>query len=149
MLVSITTLWSTVNLHPVFLKIGHPVFLKIGHPAFWKKQGTKNQGHCYSKREEAARSLLFLNKKWPCFFQPAFCKMQGARFLRKVGADWLGDCLNGLFSKIGAYFCRLINTQVKSGPIKKTHTYLFSKHLYSVQILWKMCSKAVVMLMEV
>ena len=28
---------------------------KIGHPAFF----AKNQGHCYSKREEAAWSLLF------------------------------------------------------------------------------------------
>ena len=79
----------------------HPLFLKIGHPAFWKKQSAKNQGHCNSKREEAAWSLLFLNKEWPCFFQPAFCKKQGApffkkqgaRFLRIVGADWLGECL--------------------------------------------------------
>ena len=74
----------------------HPLFLKIGHPAFWKKQSAKNQGHCYVKREEAAWSLFFLNKEWPCFFQPDFCKKQGAqifkkqgaRFLRIVGADW-------------------------------------------------------------
>jgi hypothetical protein len=28
-----------------------------------KKQSAKNQGHCNSKREEAAWSLLFLNKE--------------------------------------------------------------------------------------
>ena len=38
---------------------------KIGHPAFFKKQGAKIQGHCYSKREEAALSLLFLNNNDP------------------------------------------------------------------------------------
>ena len=27
-----------------------------------KKAGCKKQGHCYSKREKAARPLLFLNK---------------------------------------------------------------------------------------
>ena len=69
----------------------------------WKKQGEKKQGHCYSKREEAAWSLLLLNKEWPCFFlawflQKAGCpvfKKQGARFLRIVGADWLGECVCG------------------------------------------------------
>ena len=41
---------------PTILKNRAPCFLKIGHPA-------KNQGHCNSKREEAAWSLLFLNKE--------------------------------------------------------------------------------------
>ena len=31
----------------------------MGDPAFCKKQGAKKQGQCYSKREEAALSLLF------------------------------------------------------------------------------------------
>ena len=75
--------YSPVNLHPLFLKIGHPAFLKSG--AFWKKQSAINQGHCNLKREEAAWSLLFLNKEWP------FCKKEGAQFLRIVGADWLGN----------------------------------------------------------
>ena len=79
---------------PTILENWAPCFLKIGHPAFWKKQSAKNQGHCTSTKEEAAWSLLFLNKEWPCFFQPPFCKKQGARFLRIVGADWLGDCVN-------------------------------------------------------
>ena len=39
----------------------HPLFLKIRHPAFLKYQSAKKQGHCYSKKEEAAWSLLFLN----------------------------------------------------------------------------------------
>ena len=90
---------------PTILKNWAPCFLKIRHPAFWKKQSAKNQGHCNSKREEAAWSLLFLNKEWPCIFQPAFFKKQGAPFfkrqdapfLRIVGADWLGDCLTELF----------------------------------------------------
>ena len=74
---------------PTILKNRAPCFLKIGHPAFWKKQSAKNQGHCNSKREEAAWSLLFLNKEWPCFFQPAFCKKQGAPFFKKQGARFL------------------------------------------------------------
>jgi hypothetical protein len=32
-----------------------------------KKAGSKKQGHCYSKREEAAWPLLFLNKNDPVF----------------------------------------------------------------------------------
>ena len=47
-----------------------------------KKQGAKNQGHCYSKREEAAWSLLFLNNNDPVFLQPAFCKKQGPKFFK-------------------------------------------------------------------
>ena len=63
---------------------------------FWKKvqnmgckmQGAKIQGHCYSKREEAAWLLLFLNNNDPVFckmlfathifdpfFHPAFCNL--------------------------------------------------------------------------
>ena len=33
-----------------------------------KKAGSKKQGHCYSKREEAAWHLLFLNNNDPVFF---------------------------------------------------------------------------------
>ena len=55
---------------------------KIRQPAFWKKQGAKNQGHCYSKREEAAWSLLFLNNNDPVFLHPGFCKKQGPRFFK-------------------------------------------------------------------
>ena len=40
-------------------RVGLWPWKKIGHPAFWKNQGAKNQGHCYSKREEAAWSFLF------------------------------------------------------------------------------------------
>ena len=32
-----------------------------------KKAGCKEQGHCYSKREEASLPLLFLNKNDPVF----------------------------------------------------------------------------------
>jgi len=39
-----------------------------------KKQGAKNQGHCYLKREEAAWSFLFLNNNDPAFLHPAFAK---------------------------------------------------------------------------
>ena len=65
-----------------------------------KKQGAKKQGHCYSKREEAAWPLLFL--------QPAFCnpyfgpfftgsqtdpcfqnKNSGCRLNGRVYFDWL------------------------------------------------------------
>ena len=40
-----------------------------------KKQGAKNQGQSYSKREEAAWSLLFLNSNDPVFLHPAFCNL--------------------------------------------------------------------------
>jgi hypothetical protein len=51
---------------------------KIRHPAFFKKQGAKNQGHYYSKREEAAWSLLFLNNNDPVFFAPCFLQKAGS-----------------------------------------------------------------------
>ena len=47
-----------------------------------EKQGAKKQGHCYSKREEAAWSLLSLNNNYPVFLHPAFCKKQGPDFLK-------------------------------------------------------------------
>ena len=62
-----------------------PTILKNRAPCFFENRA-KNQGHFYSKREEAAWSLLFLNKELPCFFQPAFCKKQGAPFFKKQGA---------------------------------------------------------------
>ena len=37
-----------------------------------KKAGCKKRGQCYSKREEAAWPLLFLNNNDPVFLQPAF-----------------------------------------------------------------------------
>ena len=37
-----------------------------------KKQGAKNQGHCYSKREEVRLPILFLNNNEPVFWHPAF-----------------------------------------------------------------------------
>ena len=51
-------------------------------PCILKKQGAKNQGHCYSKKEEAAWSLLFLNNNDPVLLYPAFCKKQGSRFFK-------------------------------------------------------------------
>ena len=38
-----------------------------------QKEGSKKQGHCYSKREEAVWPLLFLNNNDPVFLHPAFC----------------------------------------------------------------------------
>ena len=38
----------------------------------WKKQGAKKQGHFYSKREEAAWLLLFLNNNDPVLLHPVF-----------------------------------------------------------------------------
>ena len=85
-----------VNLHPLFLKIGHPTFWKSGTLLFEKNRVQK------AKVIVRAWFLFFLNKEWPCFFQPAFrkkqgtpfFKKQGAGFLRIVGADWLGDCVH-------------------------------------------------------
>ena len=64
-------------------RVGLWPWIKIGHPAFWKKkQGAKNQGNFYSKKEEAALSLLFLNNNDPFFLHPAFCKKQGPQFFK-------------------------------------------------------------------
>ena len=41
--------------------------LKKGPKYGLQKAGCKKQGHCYSKREEAAWPLLFLNKNDPVF----------------------------------------------------------------------------------
>ena len=46
-----------------------------------KKAGRKKQGHCYSKREEAAWPLLFLNNNDPVFLQSAFCNPYFGLFL--------------------------------------------------------------------
>ena len=57
-----------------------------------KKQGAKNQGHCYSKREEAALSLLFLNNNGPVvstlLFATFFLKFQT---LKKYQADLINS----------------------------------------------------------
>ena len=47
-----------------------------------KKQGAKKQGHCYSKREEAAWPLLFSNNSDPVFLHPAFCNPYFGPFLQ-------------------------------------------------------------------
>ena len=57
-----------------------------------KKQGAKKQGHCYSKREEAAWPLLFFNNNDPVFLPPAFCNSYFGPFLKvpdpkKIQAD--------------------------------------------------------------
>ena len=63
----------------------------------------KKQGHCYSKREVAATTLLFLNNDEPVFVTLLFFRsivwiwfFQGHKpthdfKTRIVGADWLGD----------------------------------------------------------
>ena len=53
-----------------------------------KKAGCKKQGHCYSKREEAAWPLLFFG---PDLFQGR--KPTHVFKTRIVGADWLGQVL--------------------------------------------------------
>ena len=81
---------------PTILNNRAPCFLKIGHPAFWKKQSAKNQGHCNSKREEAAWSLLFLNKECPCFFQPAFFQKAGCPIFKNSGCRLTGRVNNSI-----------------------------------------------------
>ena len=53
---------------------------KSGQKYGIQKAGCKKQGHCYSKREEAAWPLLFLNNNDPVFLHPAFCKPYFGRF---------------------------------------------------------------------
>ena len=57
-----------------------------------KKQGAKKQGRCYSKREEAAKPLLFLINNDPVFctllFAPHILDKSTLFFKTKiVGAD--------------------------------------------------------------
>ena len=42
------------------------------------------KGHCYSKREEAAWPILFLNNNDPIFLHPVFCKKAGFPDFLKV-----------------------------------------------------------------
>ena len=95
-----TVTYSPSQSAPTILKNRAPCFLKNGAPCFLQKAGWKKQGHSlFKKRRDQAASSLF-ELQWPwffalCFFQKAGCpifKKQGARFLRIVGADWLGDC---------------------------------------------------------
>ena len=59
---SICTQYSNLSGRPdIFL--GSETFKKLGTLLFSNTRVKKNQGHCYSKREEAAWSLLFLNKE--------------------------------------------------------------------------------------
>ena len=85
-----------VNLHPLFLKIGCPVFWKLGTLFFFKSR-LKNRVTSYSKREDTRLPLLFLNYNDLGFLHSVSFKKLGARFLRIVDADWLGDCLTELF----------------------------------------------------
>ena len=52
-----------------------------------KKQGAKNQGHCYSKREEEARLLLlFFSNNVPAFCNPYFESFSSSRVLTAYNA---------------------------------------------------------------
>ena len=87
---------------PTILKNRIPCFMKNGTPCFLQKAGWKNRVILYSRREETRLPLLFLNYDdlgflHSVFFQKAGCpifKKQGVRFLRIVGADWLGEYLH-------------------------------------------------------
>jgi hypothetical protein len=61
----------------LFENMGRFVTLKKSGPKYGlQKAGCKKQGHCYSKREEARLSFLFLNDNDPVFctlfFAPCF-----------------------------------------------------------------------------
>ena len=49
-----------------------------------KKSGSKKQGHCYSKTEEAAWRLLFLNNNDLVFLHTAVFKSHRAQLLFMV-----------------------------------------------------------------
>ena len=97
---SICTHYSNLSGRPdIFL--GSGTLKKVQNMGF-KKLGAKNQGHsCYSKREEVALLLLFLNNKDPVFCTLLFAThildlfLQGHKpthlfKTRIVGADYLG-----------------------------------------------------------
>jgi len=52
----------------------HPLFLKVGRPAFWGEQAEKNRVILYSKREETRLPLLFLNYNDLGFLHSVFVK---------------------------------------------------------------------------
>ena len=47
-----------------------------------KSMVQKTQGNCYSKREEAAWPLLFLNNNDPVILHPAFCNQYYGPFFK-------------------------------------------------------------------
>ena len=130
-----------VNLHPLFLKIGHPAFWRMGHPAFCKKQAEKKQGiSLFKKRRDQAASSLF-ELQWPwffalCFFQNAGCpifKQQGARFLRIVGADWLGDFVNVLGPNWFKNGRKNFPTNIFGNPLEQNTIFLGAGRTISYQ----------------
>ena len=87
-----------------------------------KKAGSKKQGHCYSKREEAAWPLLFLNNN-----DPVFCNLlfSGPYFFhghkpthvlktRIVGADYLGEQVIGIY--VYYVICKKLVGQIQAVP---------------------------------
>ena len=54
-----------------------------------KKAGSKKQGHCYFKREEARLPILFLNKNDPVFWHSVFLDLIFLKFqtLKKYQVD--------------------------------------------------------------
>ena len=98
----ICTLISNLSGRPdIFL--GSGTLKKLGPKYGVQKAGCKKHGHCYSKREEEAWPLLFLNNNGPVFntliFEPYIldpiifqgCKPTHVFKTRIMGADWLGD----------------------------------------------------------
>ena len=77
-----------VNLHPLFLKIGHPAFWKWGTLFFEKSRVQKNKVIVIQKEKRQPGLFLLWIKKWPCFFQPTFCKKQGAQFSKSRVSDF-------------------------------------------------------------
>ena len=64
-----------VNLYPLFLFFD-PEKKKSDPKYGMQKAGCKKQGHCYSKREEAAEPLLFLSNN-----DPVFCTLLFAPYI--------------------------------------------------------------------
>ena len=71
---SICTHYSNLSGQPdIFL--GSGTLKKQGPKYGVQKAGCKKQGHCYSKREEAAWSFLSLSNNDPIFLHPNFLKV--------------------------------------------------------------------------
>ena len=63
-------------------QVGPDIFLNFRKCPKYGLQKAEKQGHCYSKREEAAWPLLFLNNNDADFLHPAFCKPYFGFFFR-------------------------------------------------------------------
>ena len=109
-----------------------------------KQGGAKKLGHCYSKREEAAWSLLFLNNNDPVFCTLLFAKSRVPDILKvpdpkKISGrpdkleQWVQiDSANDLYYPASHKVLKVIRNSFIGVTLKQTKTYTW--------LIWAMSS---------